>query len=131
MNSQLKRNKLMFIKTKLRKHIDSTWIKYPNPGLVVAHHEFKQPYPSVGNDLLLAMAYMDLLIQGVYPAITAFTKLTLIADCIVEGSNLTTALTTAVKFTYDSYAGEEETALLLTERHNCIGPMRHESSCRY
>ena len=70
--------------------------------------------PPVGNDLLLALAYMDLLIQGVYPVITGFTKFTPIVDCIIDGSPVTTALLNAVKLTYDPY-GEETPLLLLKE----------------
>jgi hypothetical protein len=102
----------LFMDINLRKYIESTNIKYPARGLVVARHTFKTPYPPAANSLLLALAYMDLLIRGVYPAVTGFTKFTLLIDFIDEGTELSKALSNAVKLTYEPADGEE-TALVV------------------
>ena len=99
----------LFIKNKFRKYILRTSFVYPGPGKVVAHHEFKPPYPSEGNDLLFALAYMDLLIRGVYPLVTGFTKFTPIIAFFINGCPITTALSIAVKLTYDPDPNGKET----------------------
>ncbi|XP_016182637.1 uncharacterized protein LOC107624706 [Arachis ipaensis] len=46
----------------------------PHPGLIIAVHEFSEPYPLVSEIELLSFAVMDLLNVAAYPAINGYCK---------------------------------------------------------
>lgn len=99
--NSLNTENLMFLNNHLRKYVDNTKIRDLYPGQILAQHNFKEPYPSVTNAILFRLAFMDLLIRGVYPRINGFTKFTLFINSLIEGSPVTTALSKAIKLTYD------------------------------
>lgn len=62
---------------RLYQKIERTTHQDPHPGLIIALHHFKEPYPLVNEIDLLCHATMDLLIQFAYPSLSAYGKFTI------------------------------------------------------
>lgn len=99
-----------FIKGRIRSlRISSHESRYkiPHEGLIIAMHEFKEPYPTVDDNDLIACAFMDLLIRYGFEQVEGrgIAKFTLQCQLLsqhVEGAKSTITLDTASRLTYTS-----------------------------
>ena len=102
MNQKKTLNKgAVLITESLRKFVTQTRCLEPHPGLIIAVHKFMEPYPTVGSIDLISMAFMDLLIQHVYPRIQGRAKFTLIYEINTDGDTATITLSTAINLTFE------------------------------
>jgi hypothetical protein len=62
---------------RLYQKIDGTRLQDPHPGLIIASHQFSEPYPLVNEIDLLSLGVMDLLIQFAYPSLSGYAKFTI------------------------------------------------------
>ena len=62
---------------RLYQKIERTTHQDPHPGLIIASHHFKEPYPLVSEIDLLCLVTMDLLIQFAYPSLSGYGKFTI------------------------------------------------------
>lgn len=58
--------------------IEQSTLKEPHPGLLIATHHFRSPYPQCNEISLLSLVTMDLLIQFCYPILSGYSKFTII-----------------------------------------------------
>ncbi|KAK7326258.1 hypothetical protein VNO80_33073 [Phaseolus coccineus] len=73
----------------------------PHPGLIIATHDFKEPYPLCNEIDLLSIATMDLLNQYVYPSISGYCKFTITMTLKKSyGENLSFTRGSAIPLTY-------------------------------
>lgn len=91
----------------LRKSSHDSRYEIPHEGLLIAMHEFNDPYPTGTEVDLLACAFMDLLIRYVFSQIDGkgtakFTLQYQMLDQHVEGAKSTITLSTASRLTYSS-----------------------------
>lgn len=63
--------------TRIFQKIERTAHQEPHPGLMIASHNFREPYPLVNEIDLLSLATMDLLNQFAYPALSGYGKFTI------------------------------------------------------
>jgi hypothetical protein len=57
--------------------IEETTRQDPHPGLIIASHDFNEPYPIINDIDLLSLTTMDLLIQFAYPSLSGYGKFTI------------------------------------------------------
>jgi len=50
----------------------------PHPGLIIARHDFFEPYPTCSQIDLLSLSAMQLLIKFAYPALSGYAKFTVV-----------------------------------------------------
>lgn len=85
---------------RLYQQIEQTTHKDPHPGLIIAIHNFKEPYPLVTEISLLRLATMDLLIQFAYPKLCGYAKFTISLTMIQSyGEEITYTLGPAIPLT--------------------------------
>lgn len=83
------------------KKIERTTHQDPHPGLIIAEHNFFEPYPLINDVDLLSLLIMDLLIQFVYPSLSGYGKFTISFTMKRSyGEELTFTLGSAIPFTY-------------------------------
>jgi len=68
---------VMKVLNRMYQKIEHTTLRDPHPGLIIALHDFKEPYPLVNETDLLSLATMDLLIQFAYPSLSGYGKFTI------------------------------------------------------
>lgn len=91
----------VLITESLRNCVRQTSCLEPHRGLIIAVHKFMEPYPTVGSIDLICVAFMDLLIQYVYPRIQGRAKFTLIYEINTDGGTATISLSTAINLTFE------------------------------
>ena len=100
----------------------------PHPGLIIATHFFKEPYPLVNETNLLSLAIMDLLILFGYPypyAVDSYCKFTIIYKIISphHGEEITLTIGTAIPLT------DEDNVLIPHNEiyHNVVNQVKKHS----
>lgn len=81
--------------------IERTTHKDPHPGLIIATHHFKDPYPIVSEIDLLCHATMDLLIQFAYPSLSGYGKFTISYTMLRYGEEISFTIGAAIPLTYE------------------------------
>ena len=72
----------------------------PYEGHLIAVQDFEEPYPKAGAVTMLASAFMELLINRVYPSIQGSAKFTLQYRLNIDGNPINITLSKAIKLTY-------------------------------
>ncbi|KAK7357083.1 hypothetical protein VNO80_16364 [Phaseolus coccineus] len=92
---------LHFHERDLVRSLIDTKVVDPHPGLIIATHDFKEPYPLCNEIDLLSIATMDLLNQYVYPSISGYCKFTITMTLKKSyGENLSFTRGSAIPLTY-------------------------------
>jgi len=86
---------------RLFRKIERTAHQEPHPGLMIASHNFFEPYPIVNEIVLLSLATMDLLNMFAYPSLSGYGKFTISFTMIRSyGEEITFTLGLAIPLTY-------------------------------
>lgn len=73
-----RQSETVFLLNRLFSKIEQSTLKEPHPGLLIATHHFRSPYPQCKEIPLLSLGTMDLLIQFCYPILSGYSKFTII-----------------------------------------------------
>lgn len=74
----------------------------PHPGLILASHTFREPYPHLTNNSLLSLSAMDLLMRNAYPRVLDYAKFTILLTIVKEpGVYVQFSIGNAIPLTFD------------------------------
>lgn len=80
--------------------IQNTIVQNPHPGLIIASHCFRTPYPLINQNMLLSLSTMDLLIRYAYPYQFGYAKFTILLTMMKSyGENVTFTIGNAIPLT--------------------------------
>nr|GME06072.1 DNA polymerase-like [Ipomoea batatas] len=87
--------------TRFFQKIERTAHQEPHPGLMIASHNFFEPYPLVNEIVLLSLATMDLLNKFAYPSLSGYGKFTITFTMMRSyGEEISFTLGQAIPLTY-------------------------------
>lgn len=78
----------------------NTIVLNPHPGLIIATHCFRTPYPLINQNMQLSLSTMDLLILYAYPYQFGYAKFTILLTMMKSyGANVTFTIGNAIPLT--------------------------------
>jgi hypothetical protein len=87
---------------RMTQKIERTTHQDPHPGLIIASHHFKEPYPLVNEIDLLCLVTMDLLIKFAYPSLSGYGKFAISYSMMRSyGEEISLTIGPAIPLTYE------------------------------